>query len=263
MIDYRGKTVWITGASSGIGAALAVGLAKRGATLILSARRLDKLEATAGACRKAVVHLLPMDVAAADSLAERTQRALAFTGQIDIMVHNAGVGQRSLAVETALDVDRSMMETNFFGPVAITKHLLPSMRARGQGTIVVMSSVLGVFGAPRRSGYAASKHALHGYFDSMRAELQREGIRVLMVCPGRVKTEFSQNAFEGDGARHGQMDASSYAGLSAERVAERTVRALDRSEQEVIVAKWETLPVLMKRVSPGLLRRALARADLR
>lgn len=263
MIDYRGKTVWITGASSGIGAALAAELAKRGATLILSARRTERLEATARACASASVHLLPMDVAAAESLSEHTHKALAITGQVDVMVHNAGVGQRSLAVETTVDVDRRMMETNFFGPVAITKHLLPSMRARKQGTIVVMSSVLGVFGAPRRSGYAASKHALHGYFDSMRAELGREGIRILMVCPGRVKTEFSESALEGDGARHGQMDASSYTGLSAERVAARTVKALDRGEDEVVVAKWETLPVLMKRVSPALLRRALGRADLR
>jgi short-subunit dehydrogenase len=263
MIDYRGKTVWITGASSGIGAALATLLAERGATLILSARRAARLEATARACGEAPVHVLPMDVADPNELADCTQRALAITGRIDCMVHNAGVGQRSLAVETTLEVDRRMMETNFFGPVAITKQLLPSMRARKHGTIVVMSSVLGLFGAPRRSGYAASKHALHGYFDSVRAELGKEGIRVLLVCPGRVKTEFSESALEGDGARHGQMDASSYTGLSAEHVARRTAKALDRGDDEVLVAKWEALPAWMKRVSPGLLRRALARADLR
>jgi short-subunit dehydrogenase len=206
--------------------------------------------------------VLPLDLGKPESMAVRAEEALALVGPIDVMVHNAGVGQRSLAWETSLEVDRKLIETNYLGPVALTKALLPGMRARKQGTFVVMSSVLGVFGAQRRSGYAASKHALHGFFDSLRAELSDEGIRVLLVCPGRVRTEFSESALEGDGTRHGVMDDRSYQGITPERVATRTLSALERGEHEIYVAKWETLPVYLRRMSPALLRKALSRAKM-
>lgn len=259
MSDLRGKTVWITGASSGIGEALSRAFSARGARLVLSARREERLHALA-ASLPTEAHVLPLDMSDIDSLAGRAQEALARVGAIDMMVHNAGVGQRSLAAETSVAVDRKMMDTNYLGPVALTKALLPSMQARKSGTFVVISSVLGVFGAPRRSGYAASKHALHGFFDSLRAEVAAQGIRVLLVCPGRVRSEFSEAALEGDGTRHGKVDLSSYKGIAPQKVAERTLRALDRGEDEVYVARWETLPVLMRRVSPALLRTALKRS---
>jgi dehydrogenase/reductase SDR family member 7B len=262
MTDYRGKTVWITGASSGIGEALAHAFAKRGARLVLSARREDRLQQLARTCGAPETHVLPLDLAELSTIPVRTSEALARVGAIDVMVHNAGVGQRSLAADTAVDVDRKLIEVNYLGPVALTKALLPSMRARKQGTFVVMSSVLGVFGAPRRSGYAASKHALHGFFDSLRAELTADEIRVLMVCPGRVRTEFSESALEGDGSRHGVMDDTSYQGIMPEQVATRTLAALDRGEHEIYVAKWEKLPVYLRRMSPALLRKALSRAKM-
>ncbi len=262
MSDFRGQTIWITGASSGIGEALAHAFAKRGARLVLSARRAERLEQLARTCGAPEVHVLPFDQSELPSLAGVAERALALAGPIDVMVHNAGVGQRSLAAETAIDVDRKLIETNYLGPVALTKALLPSMRAQKRGTFVVMSSVLGVFGAPRRSGYAASKHALHGFFDSLRAELTHDGIRVLMVCPGRVRTEFSESALEGDGKRHGVMDDTSYQGILPERVAVRTLSALERGEDQIYVAKWERLPVYLGRMSPALLRKALSRAKM-
>jgi dehydrogenase/reductase SDR family protein 7B len=263
MIDYRGKTVWITGASSGIGEALALAFAARGARLVLSARRAERLKALAERCAPAEVHVVPLDMSDVASLPRHAQEVTARVGAIDVMVHNAGVGQRSLAADTSVEVDRQMMETNYLGPVALSKALLPAMLARKAGTFVVMSSVLGVFGAPRRSGYAASKHALHGFFDSLRAELAGDDIRVLLVCPGRVRTEFSEAALEGDGSRHGKMDETSSKGLDAAQVAARTLRALDRGEHEVVVARWEKLPVLLKRASPALLRTALSRARTR
>ena len=262
MSDFRGQTIWITGASSGIGEALAHAFAKRGARLVLSARRAERLEQLARTCGAPEVHVLPFDQSELPSLAGVAERALALAGPIDVMVHNAGVGQRSLAAETAIDVDRKLIETNYLGPVALTKALLPGMRAQKRGTFVVMSSVLGVFGAPRRSGYAASKHALHGFFDSLRAELTHDGIRVLMVCPGRVRTEFSESALEGDGKRHGVMDDTSYQGILPERVAVRTLSALERGEDQIYVAKWERLPVYLGRMSPALLRKALSRAKM-
>ena len=262
MSDYRGKTVWITGASSGIGEALALAFAKRGAKLLLSARREERLRELARTCGAPEVHVLPLDISDHASVAARTEQALSLVGPIDVMVHNAGVGQRSFAWETTLEVDRKLMETNYLGPVALTKALLPGMRARKQGPFVVMSSVLGVFGSPRRSSYAASKHALHGFFDSLRAELTHDGIRVLMVCPGRVRTEFSESALEGDGKRHGVMDDTSYRGILPERVATRTLAALARGEDEIYVAKWEKVPVYLRRMSPALLRKALSRTKM-
>jgi short-subunit dehydrogenase len=263
MRDYTGKTVWITGASSGIGEALAYAFGERGARLVLSARRIERLAQVAKASGARETHVVPLDLGALDSLSAIAEQVVSQIGSVDIMVHNAGVGQRSLVLETDFQVDRRMMEVNYLGPVALTKALLPSMLRQRRGQFVVLSSVLGVMSAPRRSGYCASKHALHGYFNGLRAELGRDGISVLMVCPGRVHTEFSEQAFEGDGSRHGVSDASSQKGLSAGDVAHRTLAALERGDDEVLVAKWESLAVYLNRWAPSLMRRALARVNVR
>jgi short-subunit dehydrogenase len=263
MLDYRGKTVWITGASSGIGAALAQAFARRGARLLLSARRSERLAQVAASCTGADVQLLPFDVAALDSLPSKVDAALSLTGGIDVMVHNAGIGQRSSVRETAFEVERKLLDTNYLGPVALTKALLPSMLARGGGRLVVVSSVLGVMSVKQRAAYCASKHALHGYFNALRAELSADGISVLLVCPGHVNTEFSLHALEADGRAHGVVDAGQKQGITAEHCAERTLRALDAGKQEIYVAKYETLGVYLNRLAPGLLRRGLARARTR
>jgi dehydrogenase/reductase SDR family protein 7B len=263
MGDYSGKTVWITGASSGIGEALAYAFGQRGARLILSARRTERLTQVAKSCGARETHVVPLDLGALETLPAIVERVLTQIGSVDIMVHNAGVGQRSLVLDTAFEVDRRMMEINYLGPVALTKALLPSMLRQKRGQFVVLSSVLGVMSAQRRSGYCASKHALHGYFNGLRAELGRDGVAVLMVCPGRVHTEFSEQAFEGDGSRHGVTDASSQKGLSAGEVAHRMLRALERGEDEVLVAKWESLAVYLNRWAPSLMRRAIARINMR
>jgi short-subunit dehydrogenase len=156
-----------------------------------------------------------------------------------------------------------MMETNYLGPVQLTKALLPSMLLRQRGQFVVLSSVLGVMSMKQRSGYCASKHALHGYFNGLRAELSERGISVLMVCPGRVHTEFSEQAFEGDGSRHGVTDESSEKGLSAGDVAHRALAALEHGKDEILVAKWESLAVYLNRFAPSLVRRAIARIGTR
>jgi short-subunit dehydrogenase len=263
MSDYAGKTVWITGASSGIGEALAYAFGARGARLVLSARRTERLEQVARSAGARETHVVPLDLGALDTLDDKVDQVLGLVGSIDVMVHNAGVGQRSTVIETDFAVDRRMMDVNYLGPVALTKALLPSMLEKGHGQFVVLSSVLGVMSAKRRSGYAASKHALHGYFNALRAELSSEGISVLMVCPGHVHTEFSQQAYEGDGRKHGVTDASSASGLSAGETARRIMRALDRGEAEAYVAKWESLAVYLNRFAPSLMRRAIARVNMR
>lgn len=260
--SYQGKTVWITGASSGIGAALAKDFGRKGARLVLSARRAGRLREVAAESGASQVEVVPCDMSELSSLPSVVEDVLQRTGGVHIMVHNAGVGQRQLALDTSFEVDRRLMDVNYLAPVALTKALLPSMLAQGSGRFVVMSSVLGLFSAKRRSGYAASKHALHGFFDGLRAELAGQGIGVLLVCPGRVKTEFSEAALEGDGSRHGQVDPSSYQGITPERVSRETLRAMACDRDEIVVARWELLPVLMKRASPALLRRALSLAQL-
>ncbi len=186
----KSKVIWITGASSGIGEALAYALANEGAKLILSARRKEELERVKGNCNNAAqadIRILPLDLAQADTLKLSTHAAVQMFGHVDILVNNGGISQRGFAKDTIPEVDRRIMEVNYFGPTAITKYLLPHFLKRGQGHIVVVSSVTGKFGTPYRSGYAASKHALHGFYDSLRAELWKDvkdAIPVTMICPG-------------------------------------------------------------------------------
>jgi len=266
MSDYAGKTVWITGASSGIGEALALAFAARGAALLLSARRVERLERVAEACRAGAskVEILPFDVADSAVALEKAREAMErMGGPIDVMVHNAGVGQRGSVLDTSFEVERRMLETNYLGPVALTKAVLPAMVARGEGTFVVISSVLGLMSVKHRAGYSASKHALHGYFNGLRAELTERGIKVLLVCPGHVNTEFSLHAFEADGKAHGVVDPGQEKGLTAAVCAARTMAALERGKHEIYVAKWESLGVYLNRFTPGLLRGAMARAKAR
>ena len=263
MLELRGKTVWITGASAGLGEALAHGFAARGARLLLSARRTERLEQVARATGADIAEVLPLDLGAPESLPDKVGEAIARMGHIDIMVHNGGVGQRSLVTESTFEVDRRLMEVNFLGPLALTKALLPHMITARSGTFVVISSVLGLLSVKRRATYCAAKHALHGYFNALRAELASDGINVLMVCPGHIASEFSQAALEGDGRAHGVHDPGNRSGLTPAACATRTIRALVAGEAEIYPARWESLGVYANRFAPGLVRRAIARAKAR
>ncbi len=254
------RVVWITGASTGIGKALALALADAGARLILSARNRERLDAVrAATAHPARVHVLALDVADHDALPARAEQALGLEGRVDVLVHNAGVGQRSPAADTELHVTRRILDVNFLGPVALTRAVLPSMRARQNGHLVVVSSVLGTFGAKRRSSYAASKHALHGFFDSLRAELADEGIRVTLICPGYIRTPISEQALTADGTPHGRADPGQASGMDPARCAARMVRAIEREQREVVIGGWETAGVWLKRWCPWLLARILRR----
>lgn len=257
---WRDKVVWVTGASSGIGEAVARELGRHGARLVLSARRTEKLEALRQEIGEAERHaVVPLDLADGASIPAAVETALAHTGRIDVMIHNAGISQRALAVDTDLEVDRRLLEVNFFGTVGLTKALLPSMLEAGGGRFVVVTSLVGKIGTPLRSGYAASKHALHGFFDSLRAELWEQGIRVSLVCPGFIKTELPLVALTGDGSPQGKMDQAQLAGYPADRCAKKIVRAIERGRDEVMIGGKEKYAVYLKRFLPGLFNRLIRR----
>lgn len=254
------EIVWITGASSGIGEALAHALDRRGARLVLSSRREEALRRVRDACRHPDRHLVvPLDLAEPESLREAARRVLDEHGAVDVMVHNGGLSQRGLAEETDLAVDRRILEVDYLGAVALTKALLPSMLERGRGRFVVISSLVGKIGTPLRSGYSAAKHALHGFFDSLRAEVHDRGIRVTLVCPGFIRTQVSVNALTADGAPQGTMDRAQARGMGAEACARRIVRAVDRGRDEVLIGGKEVWAVHLARLAPGLFRRLIRR----
>lgn len=258
------QLVWITGASSGIGEALAVSAARSGARLILSARRRSELERVAALCTGAAsVRIVPLDLADTASVVQAATEVMTRDGLPDVLVNNAGVTQRALAREATLDVVRSLMEVNFFGTVALTGQLLPAMHRRGSGRIVVISSVAGKLGTPLRSGYAAAKHALHGYFDSLRAEEHDHGLRVTVVCPGFIRTPISQSALTASGAAQGSMDAGQSAGMDAGECAQRIWQAVGQEREEVVIAGLkEGSGVYLKRFAPGLLNRIVRKAKV-
>ena len=263
MTNLQGKVVWITGASSGIGEALAYALAARGVRLILSARRMERLTEVAVHCkaRGASVDILPLDLTDGGSVGATVREAKAAYRTIDVLVNNAGVSQRSEAIDTSHEVVRTIMETNFFGPVALTTEVARLMRERRSGQIVVISSFVGKIGTPLRSTYAASKHALHGYFDSMRMELAKHDVGVLLVVPGFIRTEISLAALEADGKRHGVMDPGQMRGMSAAAAAERIVRAMIAGKDEITVGfdMRSHVAMVLKKLAPRLLYRIMQR----
>ena len=256
---FSGQVVWITGASSGIGEAAALAFARDGARLVLSSRRPAELERVRRACPRPDDHLVvALDLARSETFPALVADVLARCGKIDVLLNNGGVSQRALAADATLEVERALMEINYFGPVALTKAVLPAMRARRAGRIVVVSSVMGYVGTPGRSTYAAAKHALHGYFDSLRTEVWRERIGVTLVCPGYVKTAVSDNAVGPRGEKHGQMDAPHQRGLSAAACADAIVRAVANGRDEIYVGR-EAFAIYLQRFLPWLFFRVIRR----
>ena len=225
------KTVWITGASSGIGRACAEVYAKRGYRVILSSRRKEALENVAEelSSKKEVERdnliVLPLDLSKSDGFPTLVNDLIKKVGTIDLVINSGGISQRSLAVDTSLDVDRQVMEIDYFGTVALTKALLPHFISKKDGHFVVITSLMGVFSSPLRSGYCGAKHALHGFFESLRAEVYDSGIDITIVCPGFIATDISLNAVVGDGSKQGTMDEKTGAGMTALQCAKKTCKS--------------------------------------
>jgi short-subunit dehydrogenase len=266
MAYLTNKVIWITGASSGIGEALAYALARKGTKLILSARRKEELERVKGNCpaeSQPNIRVLPVDLTQSSTLQLSVEAAIQLFGHIDILVNNGGVSQRSLIKETSTEVDRKLMEVNYFGAVSLTKYLLPHFIQRRQGHYVVVSSLTGKFGTPYRSGYAASKHALHGFFDAVRAEHYGDHIRVTMICPGFIHTPITYSALTGDGSTLNKMDEAQYKGKPAEWCAAKIAKAIESKKEEVYIGGREVMGVYLKRFLPTLFSKIIRKVAVR
>jgi dehydrogenase/reductase SDR family protein 7B len=257
-MKFKDKVVWITGASSGIGEALAYAFSKEGAKVVLSSRKEKDLNLVRAKCiNSSDVLVLPLDLEVFDSFTEKTKQVLEHFGKIDILVNNGGIGQRATAIDTKLEVDQKIMNVNYFGTIALTKTVLPYMLKQKSGSIVVISSIVGKIGSPFRTAYAASKHALHGFFDSLRAEIWRDNVKVTIICPGFIKTNISLNAMNGDGSLYGKMNDAQANGLSADYCAEQTLNAIFEEKEEVIIAGKEKVGIYLKRFTPLLLSKVM------
>ena len=257
MDKFTNKVVWITGASSGIGEALAYAFSAAGARLLLSSRRTEELERVKAACaHPEQTRVLPMDLLDIASFGERAAEAIGAFGEVDILIHNGGITQRSLVIETELDVHRRVMELNYFSYVALTKAILPHFADRKSGHFVVMSSVMGKIGTPLRSAYAASKHALHGFFDCLRAEVGSMNIQVTILTPGYIQTNISQHALTKDGTELGKASENIAKGFPADKAAAQMLRAIGRGSFEAYIGKsggGERLALVLNRWAPSVL----------
>ena len=260
-MDFKNKKIWITGASSGIGEALALAFANEGAHLILSARNETELKRVKMNCIGAEqIDIVLLDIGNHDDIFKIAKETIAKVGSIDILINNAGISQRSLAKDTDFQVDTHIINVDLLGTIAITKAILPTMLAQKSGHIVTISSLMGKFGAPLRSGYAAAKHGLHGFFDTLRAEVFDDNIKILMVCPGFVKTNISMNAVVGDGSKQGTMDEATGKGLDPSVVAAKIIKAMRREKEEIYLGGREVMGVYMKRFFPSILSRIVRKA---
>ncbi|MFN8294465.1 MAG: SDR family oxidoreductase [Chitinophagales bacterium] len=255
MKHLNGKVVWLTGASSGIGEALAIELAKENVKLVISARREDELQRVKKLLPLSEENcwVLPLDLERPETFKEKTNEVVQRFGRIDILINNAGLSQRSLAKNTSIDVDKRLMNVNYIGTVALTKQVLPFMITAQSGLFVTITSAVGKIPSPWRSSYAAAKHALHGFFDSLRAECYNDGIRVLLVCPGFIATNVSLNALTDDGTPLGKMDEATQKGLQPQQCAAEIVSAISCGKEEVVIGGLkEKFGVWMKRHFPSL-----------
>jgi short-subunit dehydrogenase len=263
MEDFAGKVVWVTGASSGIGEALAYELAKQGAHLVLSARRQDRLEAVRSRCAHPEDHrVLPFDmtdIAAHEALVARVLKEF---GRIDVLINNAGVSQRALVKDTKLAVDRQLFELDYFAPVSLIKAVLPHMLANRSGSIVAVSSVAGLVSTPYRSSYAAAKSALIAFHDALRAETFEAGLQVSVICPGFVATDIADSALVGDGSASAGRHSVPKGALTPEACAARAVAGLRAGAPLIVVAGKERAIWYLARLSPRLAAQAVRRVKV-
>lgn len=264
MKNLHNKVIWITGASSGIGEALALELQKNPCKLILSARRKTVLEQVKTRCKHPDnIAILPLDLADTEQATAVVQKAWELFGRIDILVNNAGVSQRSFILETKMEVYAQLMHINYLGTVALTKALLPKFINQQSGQFVTVTSLMGKFGSPVRSGYCGAKHALHGFFDVLRMEHEKDGIVVTMICPGFVQTDVAKNAFVGDGSKQGVEDHATENGMPTVIFAKKMARAIAKKKFEAYIGGKEVLGVYVKRFFPKLLHKMVLRSRVR
>ena len=263
-MNKKTKVVWITGASSGIGAELARQYSNLNVKLILSSRRADVLgQVKSDCCNPENIKILPFDLIDFKSVSELVKSAYELFGAIDILINNAGISQRSLIIDTDFEVYKRLIEINYLGQVAISNAILPYFIKQGGGSFAIISSVMGKYSSPYRSGYAAAKHALHGFFDTLRMEHQNDNIFVCIICPGFVNTSISKNSLTGDGTPLGQYDRANARGLSVELSAKKIISAIDKKKWEISFGGKERMGVYLKRLSNKLLHYIVKKSNVR
>lgn len=255
---FQNKVAWITGASSGIGAETALQLNEAGATVILSARNQRGLEDVQRKLKyPAKSFIVLLDLERPDTFESATKKIIDQFSSIDILVNNGGLSQRGEAHETSMEINRRIMEINYFGNIALTKAVLPFMQAKKSGHIVVISSIAGEFGFFLRSAYSASKHALKGYYESLLLEEEKNNISVTLVYPGKINTEISKSALNASGQAHGVMDHNQETGMSVEKCVRKMLAAVLKKRKSVLIGNKEILAVYIKRYWPWLFWRII------
>lgn len=251
-MTFKGKVIWITGASSGIGASLVMQLNNLGATVIASARRTEKLIELREKCANLQNFMvLPLDITDSQSI-EKSVAQVRELGRLDMVLHNAGIAQKGLVIETELDVDRRVMETNYFGTVALTKAIMPMYLQQGYGGFGIVSSFAGVMGIPGRSAYSASKHALHGFFESLKAEHMGCKLNVSFILPGFINTAITAKGLCGDGTPYGKVETSHRLGMTPDACAQDIIKGLQKKRKQIAVGKFEVYLLSINRIAPGL-----------
>lgn len=259
------KVVWITGASSGIGESLVIALAaKSKAKIILSSRNVNQLTQVAQKAKldRDRFMILPIDLEDYQKMSTMAVEAVEHFGKIDILINNAGVSQRSFAMDTDIEVDKRLMNIDYIGTVALTKAILPHMIANNGGHIVVVSSLMGIFSAPMRSSYAAAKHALHGFFDALRAELYTQKIAITIICPGYIQTNISVNALTGNGDAQGTMDEATQNGMHVDAFVHNMLSAIAKKKKQAVIGGKEVVGVYLKRFLPNVLAKTVRKAKV-
>ena len=262
---FKDKIVWITGASSGIGESLAYEFSRQGAKLIISSRDEGELNRVKNNCGNSSENIFPLPFNLNDQPDIESKAILALNkwGGVDYLIHNAGIAARDLVENTDMSVYRMVMDTNYFGPVALTKAVLPSMLLAKKGHFVIVSSLSGKFGVPKLSAYAGSKHALHGFFESLRTEIGKAGITISFIIPGFINTPILMKAIDGKGNVTGRNLAVNEKGMSSEECAIKMIRAIKKGKQEALIGGSEKLSVYFHRFFPGTFNLVMANHPLR
>jgi len=264
MESINGKVIWITGASSGIGEALTYELNEQGCSLILSARRENELQRVKLACKNPNnIVVLPLDLSDFESMNLKVKTAISFFGKIDILVNNGGISQRSLIVETQFKVYQDLININYLGTINLSKELLPYFIAQKQGHFVTVTSLMGKFSSPYRSGYCGAKHALHGFFDALRMEHEKDDINVTLICPGFIQTNVAKNALTADGSKQGENDIATSNGIPVKTCAKKIIKAIRQKKFETYIGKKEIYAIYVKRFFPKLLHKLVLKSSVR
>lgn len=262
-MKINNKTIWITGASSGIGEALAYELASKNCNLILSARNTAALQRVKLNCNSENIALLPFDLVDFDKAKANVEKAISFFGPIDVLINNGGVSQRSLLLETDFEVDKKLIEVDYLGTVALSKALLPHFIEKQSGHFATITSLMGKFGSPYRSGYCGAKHALHGFFDVLRMEHQHDNTKVTLICPGFIQTNVAKNALTSNGSAQNTDDEATKNGMQVSVFAKKMIAAIEAEKFEVYIGGKEVLGVYLKRFFPKFLHSFVLKSKVR